>query len=63
MHLLDTDMLSRLHAGDARVQAHKDRFDPATVVTTLITRIEILPGRFDFVLAARPTSLCSFPLL
>ncbi len=47
MHILDTDTLSRLHAGDARVKAHKERFDPAEVVTTVITRIEILRGRFD----------------
>jgi tRNA(fMet)-specific endonuclease VapC len=52
MYLLDTDTLSRLHAGDPRVEAHKDRFDPATVATTVITRIEILRGRFDFVLKA-----------
>jgi len=52
MHILDTDTLSRLHAGDARVQDHKERFDPAEVVTTVITRIEILRGRFDFVLKA-----------
>src|SRR5438477_285006 len=50
MHILDTDTLSRLHAGDARVQANKDRFGTAAVVTTLVTRIEILRGRFDFVL-------------
>jgi tRNA(fMet)-specific endonuclease VapC len=49
MHILDTDTLSRLHAGEARVRDHKERFDPAEVVTTVITRIEILRGRFDFV--------------
>jgi tRNA(fMet)-specific endonuclease VapC len=52
MHILDTDTLSRLHAGDARVQDQKERFDPSEVVTTVITRIEILRGRFDFVLKA-----------
>jgi tRNA(fMet)-specific endonuclease VapC len=52
MHILDTDTSSRLHAGNARVQDHKERFDPAEVVTTVITRIEILRGRFDFVLKA-----------
>lgn len=52
MHLLDTDTLSRLHAGDVRVQRHRDRFDPAEVATTIITRIEIVRGRFDFVLKA-----------
>jgi len=52
MYLLDTDTLSRFHAGDARVQAHRDRFDPAEVATTTITRIEILQGRFAFILKA-----------
>jgi tRNA(fMet)-specific endonuclease VapC len=52
MHILDTDTLSRLHAGDMRVQDHKERYDPAEVVTTVITRIEILRGRFEFVLKA-----------
>lgn len=52
MHILDTDTLSRLHAGDLGVQAHKDRFDPSEVVTTVITRIEILQGRFAYLLKA-----------
>jgi tRNA(fMet)-specific endonuclease VapC len=52
VYILDTDTLSRLHAGDPRVQGHKDRYDLSNVVTTLITRIEILRGRFDFVLKA-----------
>jgi tRNA(fMet)-specific endonuclease VapC len=52
MFVLDTDTLSRLHAGDARVQRHTERVDAEEVVTTVITRIEILQGRFDFVLKA-----------
>jgi tRNA(fMet)-specific endonuclease VapC len=52
VYILDTDTLSRLHAGDARVQERRERFDPTEVVTTVITRIEILRGRFDFVLKA-----------
>jgi tRNA(fMet)-specific endonuclease VapC len=52
MYVLDTDTLSRLHAGDTHIQAYKERFDPAEVVTTLVTRIEILRGRFDFLLKA-----------
>jgi tRNA(fMet)-specific endonuclease VapC len=52
MYILDTDMLSRLHGGDSRIQEKKDRFDPSQVVTTAITRIEILQGRFDYVLKA-----------
>ena len=52
MYILDTDILSLLHAGDARLEKHKNQFDPAEVVTTIITRIEILRGRFDFILKA-----------
>jgi tRNA(fMet)-specific endonuclease VapC len=52
MYILDTDTLSRLHAGDMRVQDHKERYDPAEVVTTVITWIEILRGRFEFILKA-----------
>jgi tRNA(fMet)-specific endonuclease VapC len=52
MYILDTDTLSRLHAGDPRVQERRDRFDPSLVVTTVITRIEILQGRFASILKA-----------
>jgi tRNA(fMet)-specific endonuclease VapC len=52
MYALDTDTLSRLHAGDRRLEDHRERIDPAEVATTVVTRIEILQGRFDFVLKA-----------
>jgi tRNA(fMet)-specific endonuclease VapC len=52
MYLLDTDTLSRLHAGDQRLQTYRARFEPAQVATTAITRIEMLQGRFDFILKA-----------
>ncbi len=52
MYALDTDTLSRLHAGDRRLEVRRARLDPAEVATTAITRIEILQGRFDFVLKA-----------
>lgn len=52
LFILDTNTLSALHAGDARILRHKERFDPTEVVTTIITRIEILRGRFEFVLKA-----------
>jgi len=53
MYILDTDTLSLLHAGHAQLVRYKDRFDPAAIATTAITRIEMLRGRFDFVLKAR----------
>jgi len=48
-YLLDTDMLSLLHIGRPRLQ---ERFDPTNVGTTAVTRIEILQGRFAFVMKA-----------
>ena len=56
MFVLDTDTLSRLHAGDTRLRERKDRVNPVEVSTTVITRIEILQGRFDFVLKAADKS-------
>ena len=52
MYLLDTDTLTYLHAGHPRVVEHlRDLIDPH-VGTTIITRIEVLRGRFDFALKA-----------
>jgi tRNA(fMet)-specific endonuclease VapC len=53
MFLLDTDALSLLHAGNSNVTAKANRVDPSEVATTIITRIEILRARFDFVLKAK----------
>lgn len=52
MHLLDTDTLTHLHAGHPRVLAQLQALDDPEVGTTIITKIEILRGRFDFVLKA-----------
>ena len=51
MILLDTDTLTLLAAGHARVVAN---FTAASepVSTTIVTRIEVLRGRFDFLLKA-----------
>ena len=48
MYLLDTDTLSALHKDDPRVVARVARAD-AKIATTIITRIEILRGRIEFV--------------
>jgi len=48
MYLHDSDMLSALHKDDPRVVARVARAD-AKVTTTIITRIEILRGRIEFV--------------
>ncbi len=52
MHLLDTDTLTHLHAGHPRVIERLRKLDDPDVGTTVITRIELLRGRFDFVLKA-----------
>jgi tRNA(fMet)-specific endonuclease VapC len=52
MLVLDTDTLSRFHAGDPRLQERRGQFGTAEVATTAVTRIEILQGRFDFILKA-----------
>jgi tRNA(fMet)-specific endonuclease VapC len=52
MHLLDTDTLTYLHAGHPRVVERLRRLADPDVGTTIITKIELLRGRFDFVLKA-----------
>ena len=52
MYILDTDVLTLLDAGHTGLQRHKDQLDRPEVVTTVVTRIEVLRGRFDFVLKA-----------
>lgn len=52
MHLLDTDTLTYLHAGHPRVEKRLRALADPNVATSVITRIEILRGRFDFVLKA-----------
>ncbi len=52
MYLLDTDMLSRLRPDDPQLRERQERIAPSQIATTVITRIEILLGRFEFVLKA-----------
>jgi len=52
MHLLDTDTLTYLHAGHPGVIKHLQEVTDPDVGTTIITKIELLRGRFDFVLKA-----------
>lgn len=52
MHLLDTDTLTYLHAGHLRVARHLRELDDPDVGTTIITKIELLRGRFEFLLKA-----------
>ncbi len=52
MHLLDTNILTALHAGNSRVVEHLKHLDDPDIATTLITKIELLRGRMDFLLKA-----------
>jgi tRNA(fMet)-specific endonuclease VapC len=52
MHLLDSDTVSHLHANHPQVVANLRAVDDADVGTTIVTRIEILRARFDYVLKA-----------
>jgi tRNA(fMet)-specific endonuclease VapC len=52
MHLLDTDTLTYLHAGHQRVVRRLRELDDQNVGTTIITKIELLRGRFEFMLKA-----------
>ena len=52
MYFLDTDILTMAHAGHARVSDQLRRVDPNEVAITVITRIEILQGRFASILKA-----------
>ncbi len=52
MHLLDTDTLTHLHAGHPHVSKRLQELSDPDVGTTIITKIELLRGRFDFVLKA-----------
>jgi tRNA(fMet)-specific endonuclease VapC len=52
MHILDTDTLTHLHAGHREVVAHLQKLEDPDIGTSIITKIELLRGRFDFVLKA-----------
>jgi tRNA(fMet)-specific endonuclease VapC len=52
MHLLDTDTLTHLHAGNENVQRQLQILDDPEIGITIITKIELLRGRFDFILKA-----------
>ena len=55
MHLLDTDTLTHLHAGNQRVAERLAKLDDPDVGITIVTKIELLRGRFDRFLKAPTT--------
>jgi tRNA(fMet)-specific endonuclease VapC len=52
MHLLDTDTLTRAHAGQANIGERIRQVGEENVATTVINAIEVLRGRHDFILKA-----------
>jgi len=52
VHILDTDTLTHLHAGHPRVVQHLQALGDPDVAITVVTRIEILRGRYDYLLKA-----------
>jgi tRNA(fMet)-specific endonuclease VapC len=56
MRLLDTDTLTHLYAGHSSVVQHLQHVGDAVVGATIISKIEMLRGRFDFLLKASTTA-------
>lgn len=52
MYLLDSDTLTHLYAGHSRVLEHLQLVHDRVVGTTIISKVEILRGRFEFMLKA-----------
>lgn len=52
MYLLDTDTLTHLHSGNSKVIERLRTLEDLEVGTTIVTRIEILRGRIDYILKA-----------
>ena len=52
IYLLDTDTLTHLHMGHRRVNERIRTAGTAQIATTVISRIEMLRGRIDYLLKA-----------
>ena len=52
MNVLDTDTLTHLFAGHPRVLARQALVPSSEIAITIVTRIDALLGRFDFLLKA-----------
>jgi tRNA(fMet)-specific endonuclease VapC len=52
MHLLDTDTITHLYAGQPNVVANLQACDDPFVGITIVTKIELLRGRIEFILKA-----------
>jgi tRNA(fMet)-specific endonuclease VapC len=52
MYLLDTDTLTHLHVGNANVIEHLKSAIDVEVGITIITKVEVLRGRIDYLIKA-----------
>lgn len=52
MYVLDTDILTLLFAGHAQVVSRRHHVPSAEIATTIVSRIQALQGRFQFLLKA-----------
>ncbi len=56
MYLLDTDTITHLHSGNLKVKERLIKLDDPEVGITIITQVELLRGRFEFLLKAANSS-------
>jgi tRNA(fMet)-specific endonuclease VapC len=52
MFVLDTDILTLLFAGHSQVVSRRDQIPSSEIATTIVSRIQSLQGRFQFILKA-----------
>jgi tRNA(fMet)-specific endonuclease VapC len=52
VHLLDTDTVTHLHAGHPRVVERLQTVNDPDVRATIITKVEILRGRYEYLFKA-----------
>ncbi|MDB9422050.1 type II toxin-antitoxin system VapC family toxin [Microcystis aeruginosa] len=52
MYLLDTDTLTDLHAGNTNIINRLESLQDEEVAITIVTKVEILRGRIDYLLKA-----------
>ena len=52
MHILDTDTVTHLHAGNEKVGERLAKTDDSLIAISIVTKVEILRGRIDFLLKA-----------
>ena len=52
MHFLDTDTMTHAHLGYRKVASRIEQVGEQNVATTIVTAIEIIRGRHDYLLKA-----------